>query len=76
MTEPTIVSAADVGLWVESVKRYPLAGSEIKARFLALATSHEELRANDAGRERMILDLISQLATVKAALKAKGGRKR
>jgi hypothetical protein len=72
----TIISPVTVELWVESAKRYPLAGSDIKARFLALAASHEQLRANDVARQRVIRELEDQLSSVKAALKAKGGRKR
>jgi hypothetical protein len=45
MSDSTIVSAADVAAWVEAATRYPLAGSDLKARFLALAASHEALRA-------------------------------
>jgi hypothetical protein len=72
----TIISPVTVELWVESAKRYPLAGSDIKARFLALAASHEQLRDAIERREAEIKRLVDAVAEQKAALKAKGGRKR
>jgi hypothetical protein len=72
----TIISPADVALWVASAQRYPLAGSDLKERFLAIALSHEQLRTVADWREVDIRALTAEVAELKAALKAKGGRKR
>jgi two-component sensor histidine kinase len=76
MSEFTIVSPIEVTLWIESAMRYPLAGSDLKERFLKLAASHEQLRQGIERREVEIQRLIDAVAEQKAALKAKGGRKR
>jgi hypothetical protein len=72
----TIISPADVALWVASAQRYPLAGSDLKERFLAIALSHEQLRTVAEVRDVEIRRLTDELSASKAALKAKGGRKR
>jgi hypothetical protein len=76
MTDSTIVPAKDVASWVDAAKRYPLAGSDLKERFLAIALSHEQLRTVSEVRDVEIRRLNDDLSALKAALKAKGGRKR
>jgi hypothetical protein len=76
MTDSTIVSAADVAAWADSAKRYPLAGSDLKERFPKLAASHEQLRDRADVAEANTRRMADDLSTVKAQLKAKGGRKR
>jgi hypothetical protein len=71
-----IVSAADVAAWKDAAERYPLAGSDLKERFLKLAASHEQLRDRADIAEVTIRRMADDLSTVKAQLKAKGGRRR